>query len=143
MAVHNLQFFKWNNEPAYSPATHIETKFYYFGGPHVNKDIISLQITGTGNGSILVSYRTNQANSNYTHWGNGSFLIDDDNTNFELTIPAPYVNVNTIPTKQLQKIKGIGIKIQWATSLNKPLVIDDISIMYRQYREISVDEDDT
>ena len=141
MAIYT-SFLEWNNEPSFTGEGEFATKFFYFGGPYVKKDIIKVIFTGSGNGTGFISARKTQGGV-WFDYGVCSFVGDGDDDNFIVEVLPPS-SINSLGQfiQKFQSINGVQIRLKFTNSPSNTLVFDDISIMYRQYREIDISEDE-
>ena len=140
MAI-TTRFLKWDNTPAHSPFSNIKTKFYNFEGPQVKKDVVKLIISGKGTGTLKVFFRTDEAGGAWNLWGTGVFLgaLGTDIIELDALVGYQYDVLKYFG----QNVKGIQFRLAWSSTTQNDFEIDDITIIYRPYRDIEVSEDDT
>ncbi len=128
--VNTIIFKKWSETPAFSNVAFWETKMYSFAGPKNKFNVMQLIIVGKGlSTTIDVLYR-DSVEGTYHVFGSGFF-----GTAVDTRVIFPQVPSN------LKGLDSIQLKFQFTTLGNSTLAIDDIYIVYRTYRELSVNED--
>ena len=135
MALNASNWTIWDSSPQPTQDAEFHTKFYRWGGVAVKKSVSKIYLTVKGVGGGVIKYKTSPDGA-YLHFGNFS------NTGSESIIE---VNPNplTFASSSLKNLEGIAFKVQLFNTHNAtyPLTIDDISIVYRPYRDITTNED--
>ena len=126
---------KWVNTPFPSPDSGFETKMYSFGGPGGKKNIHKIYLTATASYGYLEVYYRTEVDAAYQYFG--SIYIATTSGDTHELLPA-----STDGLKGINSIQFYFDLYSQAQSLTNVLKIDDINIVYRAYRELSIEEDD-
>jgi len=137
-----IVFRKWENEPDKTKLSNVsfETKVYEFAGPGNKFNFIELYVSFLKNPNyiIRVYYNTNKISDNFTHLKTFKSNVDSP---FKIT---PNNNLKT--TERLSNISKIAFKFEieinsTAVTTDKDFAIDDIYIVYRNFRTLNIEED--
>ena len=125
-----IVFRQWDESPAYSNTSFWESKMYSFAGPKNKFNVSEIIVTGKGNLSSLIVEFRNSVEGNWLPFGT---------TNFETSVDTK--TIKPIAVNNLKGIDSIQFRFRFSTLQATTLAIDDIYIVYRTYRELSINED--
>tara|TARA_B100001939_G_C16857046_1_gene580093 strand:- start:375 stop:806 length:432 start_codon:yes stop_codon:yes gene_type:complete len=137
-----IVFRKWENEPDKTKLSSVsfETKVYEFAGPGNKFNFIELYVSFLKNPNyiIRVYYNTNKNSDVFTHLKTFSSNLDSP---FRIR-----PSIHKKEKKQLSNISKIAFKFRIEVSSNsvvtdKDFAIDDIYIVYRNFRTLNIEED--
>ena len=130
-----IVFRQWDETPAYSNTSYWDSKMYSFAGPKNKFNISQLIVVGRGTASnLVVEYRT----SIESPTTGGTYQIFG-HTNFGTAVDTK--TINPINPENLKGLDSIQFRFRFQTLSATTLAIDDIYVVYRTYRELSINED--
>jgi hypothetical protein len=129
-------FKTWDNTPYPTQQSHFTTKMYSFGGPGGKKNIHKIYLTATaGVAKLHVYYRTELSpTEEWRQFGTVNISSNGGDT-YELLPDNP---------SNLKGVNSIQFLFSlWSTASSglNVLTIDDINIVYRAFRQLSIEED--
>ena len=134
MPILQTYFKTWDNTPYPTTDASFVTKMYSFGGPAGKKNIHKIYITATAPYATLEIYWRDELKGNWNQFGSVNITTSGGDTH-EILPDNPMT---------LRGLNSIQFYFQlWSEgqSESNVLKIDDINIVYRTYRELSVEED--
>jgi hypothetical protein len=133
-ALNQISYRVWNETPAYTNTSLFTTKMYQFGGPNIKKSINKIILTATGtNAGLVVEYRTSIGDSFKTY---NTAVVDATTDTYSIS-PG-----NNGIADDLKNVNSVQFRFRLGCIAANPITIDDVNIVYRQYRNISINEDE-
>ena len=135
MALGQINWRNWNENPTYSNNSAWESKMYSFAGPKNKFNVSQLIVVGKGTASkLIVFYRTGIESPT----SGGTYKLFGE-TNFGTAVDTK--TIDPAISSDLKGIDTIQFLFRFNTLTATTLAIDDIYIVYRTYRELSINED--